>query len=226
MNILSERVRGLGLNQSENKVSRAHNSAEVVGATARDSDFQKEGGTSKNKGSNKGGKKKGKKTVTGDDNIGDNSAANANEAIGEQFDSSNLDSLENDVDTLNDVSHVLKRQMEQMNERAATLERQTRLDENEIKSLEQKITVLERQLKGKDQVLSQLTSTLQAAENVSYNGVLTWRITEVARRRREAITGQVVSLFSPPFYTSHTGQIYFYCYLHSQIHIKFINQGY
>jgi hypothetical protein len=37
------------------------------------------------------------------------------------------------------------------------------------------------------------------------NGVLLWKITDVARRRREAMSGKVPSIYSQPFYTSLNG---------------------
>ena len=53
-----------------------------------------------------------------------------------------------------------------------------------------------------EMALSLSVETLRAT---SYDGVYTWKILEIRRRRREARTGQAVSLYSPPFYTSRDG---------------------
>ena len=42
-------------------------------------------------------------------------------------------------------------------------------------------------------------------ERATYNGVLLWKIGEIGRRRREAVHGTTVSLYSTPFYTSRHG---------------------
>ena len=53
-----------------------------------------------------------------------------------------------------------------------------------------------------EMALSLSVETLRAT---SYDGVYTWKIPEIRRRRHEARTGQAVSLCSPPFYTSRDG---------------------
>ena len=50
--------------------------------------------------------------------------------------------------------------------------------------------------------MSLLTQTLQAT---SYNGVYIWKIPDIRRRRQDARTGMIVSLYSVPFYTSRHG---------------------
>ena len=50
--------------------------------------------------------------------------------------------------------------------------------------------------------MSLLIQTLQAA---SYNGEYIWKIPDIRRRRQDARTGRIVSLYSAPFYTSRHG---------------------
>ena len=50
-----------------------------------------------------------------------------------------------------------------------------------------------------------LALSVETLRATSYNGVYTWKIPEIRRRRHEARTGQAVSLYSPPFYTSRDG---------------------
>ena len=46
---------------------------------------------------------------------------------------------------------------------------------------------------------------IQLLERATYNGVLLWKIDEFERRRREAVDGVTLSLYSTPFYTSRHG---------------------
>eukprot|EP00731_Ephydatia_muelleri_P038736 Em0885g1a len=46
---------------------------------------------------------------------------------------------------------------------------------------------------------------LQLLERATYNGVLLWKIDDFARRRKEAVDGLTMSLYSIPFYTSRHG---------------------
>ena len=46
---------------------------------------------------------------------------------------------------------------------------------------------------------------LQLLERATYNGVLVWKIDDFARRRKEAMDGVTMSLYSIPFYTSRHG---------------------
>ena len=39
----------------------------------------------------------------------------------------------------------------------------------------------------------------------SYDGTLLWKVTEVARRRNDALSGRQTSIYSPCFYTSRHG---------------------
>ena len=45
----------------------------------------------------------------------------------------------------------------------------------------------------------------QVLESTSYTGTLVWKIRDYDRRRREAISGKTLSLYSQPFYTSRYG---------------------
>ena len=46
---------------------------------------------------------------------------------------------------------------------------------------------------------------LQLLERATYSGVLLWKIDDFSRRRREAVEGITLSLYSTPFYTSPHG---------------------
>lgn len=46
---------------------------------------------------------------------------------------------------------------------------------------------------------------LTVQESTRYDGILIWKITEYTQRKNEAKMGKTVSLYSQPFYTSHSG---------------------
>jgi len=53
--------------------------------------------------------------------------------------------------------------------------------------------------------LSELDLRCQCLETANYDGVLVWKIGDYAERRRQALDGRVLSLYSQPFYTSRYG---------------------
>ena len=71
--------------------------------------------------------------------------------------------------------------------------------------VDKKITEL---VHGLDQCRSRyldLELRLKHLERATYNGVLLWKIDDFARRRKEAVDGVTMSLYSIPFYTSRHG---------------------
>ena len=76
----------------------------------------------------------------------------------------------------------------------------------------QRIETLQAKILELDHGLERLQSSsidqelrLQLIERVSYNGVLLWKVDEFQRRRKEAVEGVTLSLYSTPFYTSRQG---------------------
>eukprot|EP00731_Ephydatia_muelleri_P015032 Em0008g752a len=74
-----------------------------------------------------------------------------------------------------------------------------------VENISVKTTELEH---GLDRCLSSCLDQevrLQLLERATYNGVLLWKIDDFARRRKEAVDGVTMSLYSIPFYTSRHG---------------------
>ncbi|KAL5496855.1 hypothetical protein EMCRGX_G013223 [Ephydatia muelleri] len=65
-----------------------------------------------------------------------------------------------------------------------------------------KISSSVQSLQANFEEMSLLIQTLQAA---SYSGVYIWKIPDIRRRRQDARTGKITSLYSAPFYTSRHG---------------------
>ena len=53
--------------------------------------------------------------------------------------------------------------------------------------------------------LSELDLRCQCLETANYDGLLIWKINDYKERKRQAVEGQVLSLYSQPFYTSRYG---------------------
>ena len=74
-----------------------------------------------------------------------------------------------------------------------------------LKFLEEKILDVEKTANILSVHHSELELQLQASLASSFNGTFVWRIPDVPRRIREAKSGRVSSIYSPPFYTGRTG---------------------
>ena len=87
----------------------------------------------------------------------------------------------------------------------ANLRRQLdNVQENSRRS-EQRMESIEHALALRNVTLADLEEYVKKQEFLSYDGQLTWKITEYARKRSEAVNGQKVSFYSPSFYTSRYG---------------------
>ncbi|OWF38676.1 TNF receptor-associated factor 3-like [Mizuhopecten yessoensis] len=63
----------------------------------------------------------------------------------------------------------------------------------------------EKQIGLMDVRVCEIDLRLQLLETVNYSGALMWKIRDYSRRKREAIDGKTLSLYSQPFYTSQYG---------------------
>ena len=79
------------------------------------------------------------------------------------------------------------------------------VDPTQSADLVTRVRHLQDAIASKDQVISALQVTLADLERCSYDGVLMWKLKDVTRRRREAVSGQVNSIYSYPFYSSRHG---------------------
>ncbi|XP_075761593.1 TNF receptor-associated factor 1 isoform X2 [Pelodiscus sinensis] len=113
--------------------------------------------------------------------------------------------LENKLHVFENIVAVLNKEVETSKLEIAAFRRQSGLDQDIIQSLEVKITELHRCLTQKDAGLSKLHTRLQSFEQASYDGVFLWKITDVSRKYHDSVTGRVISLYSPAFYTAKYG---------------------
>ena len=71
--------------------------------------------------------------------------------------------------------------------------------------LERRIESIEHTLALRNVTLADLEEYVRQQEFSSYDGQLVWRVSDYARRRNDAVTGQQVSFYSSCFYTSRYG---------------------
>jgi TNF receptor-associated factor 3 len=72
-------------------------------------------------------------------------------------------------------------------------------------SVREMFTAQDRVLATHDIKLAEHSLRLDMMDCKNTDGVLLWKITEVRRRRREAVSGKTPSIYSQPFYTSQCG---------------------
>ena len=74
-----------------------------------------------------------------------------------------------------------------------------------VRRVERRVESIEHTPALRNVTLADLEEYIRQQEFSSYDGQLLWKITEFARRRNEAVSGQQVSFYSPCFYTSRYG---------------------
>jgi len=97
------------------------------------------------------------------------------------------------------------RTIEQANRDVGNIRRQVDTVQESIRRLERRIDSIEHTLALRNVTLADLEEYIRQQEFSSHDGQLLWKITEFARRRNDAVSGQQVSFYSPCFYTSRYG---------------------
>jgi len=105
------------------------------------------------------------------------------------------------------VITVLNREMEKMTVDMEALERQRNMERELMDNMDRKVRSMERLIAMKDATINELSIRLTSLEQTSYDGTLLWRVPEVQKKRQEAVSGRVTSVYSPPFFTSRTGAL-------------------
>ena len=87
----------------------------------------------------------------------------------------------------------------------ANVKRQVDTTQETARRTERRMESIEHTLALRNVTLADLEEYVRQQEFSSYDGQLIWKITEFARRRNEAVSGQQVSFYSPCFFTSRYG---------------------
>ena len=99
----------------------------------------------------------------------------------------------------------LNAMLQNQNKEAKRLETQLKTANDEIRKLQRRSEHLEHTLSARNFAIAELEDYVKQEQFSSFDGVLLWKITDFARRRNEATTGQPSSTYSPCFYTSRRG---------------------
>ena len=94
------------------------------------------------------------------------------------------------------------RSIEKANRYVGNVRRLVETVQETVRRVERRIESIEHTLALRNVTLADLEEYVRQQEFSSYDGKLLWKITEFARKRNEAVSGQQVSFFSPCFYTS------------------------
>ena len=74
-----------------------------------------------------------------------------------------------------------------------------------VRRLERRMDSIEHHLALRNVALADMEEYVNQQQFSSYDGTLLWKVTEVARRRNDALSGRQTSIYSPCFYTSRHG---------------------
>ncbi|XP_065897114.1 TNF receptor-associated factor 5-like isoform X2 [Dysidea avara] len=74
-----------------------------------------------------------------------------------------------------------------------------------LTGVEDLLTSLQASINEINHTYEEVSLTLQTLQATSYDGHYIWKIPDITRRRRDALLGKTVSLYSAPFYTSRFG---------------------
>jgi len=88
-----------------------------------------------------------------------------------------------------------------------SVDRQRGLERELIDTLDRKVRAQERLMAMKDATIAELELRVSAQEQTSYDGTLLWRVPDFTRKRQDAVSGRVTSIYSPAFFTSRTGKL-------------------
>ena len=99
----------------------------------------------------------------------------------------------------------LQEMLRQHSERITAVDRKLDNVQERSRRSEQRMESIEHALALRNATLADLEKNARKQECLSYDGQMTWKITEYARKRSEAVNGQKFSFYSPCFYTSRFG---------------------
>ncbi|CAH3041518.1 unnamed protein product [Porites lobata] len=116
-----------------------------------------------------------------------------------------VDNLENKAADHEVLLVESNRSIEQANRDVGNVRRLVDAVQETARRVERRIESIEHTLALRNVTLADLEEYIRQQEFSSHDGQLLWKITEFARRRNEAVSGQQVSFYSPCFYTSRYG---------------------
>ncbi|XP_077868358.1 TNF receptor-associated factor 2-like [Saccoglossus kowalevskii] len=127
--------------------------------------------------------------------------------IGKQIDNmeTKITSLEKNIKTQQQIVTLLNTEVQSNANTIKSIEPSRKFLEDQLNALEYKCKGQDRIIALKDVTLAEHDLKIQALEMASYDGILVWKITDFARKRRDSISGRALSIYSPYFFTGRHG---------------------
>ena len=100
---------------------------------------------------------------------------------------------------------VLKREVEQLTQDRSNLVQKRQGNAELLERVRTRAVGIERGIPLKETAMAEQDLRLCELETTSFDGTLVYVITDVARRRQEAVRGRKPSIYSTPFYTARAG---------------------
>ncbi|XP_075041769.1 TNF receptor-associated factor 1 [Mixophyes fleayi] len=116
-----------------------------------------------------------------------------------------LSLLETRIQVFENIITVLNREIDSSNAKITAALEQRDEEQMKVKACEKKIANLRHALATKDMALSDLYVRVASLEHASCDGVFLWKISDLAQKCHDAITGKAASLYSSAFYTARYG---------------------
>lgn len=119
--------------------------------------------------------------------------------------SSRVESASKEVEKITQDFQLIRIKQNQQDTKMAELEKQRRPSVSLPEEMRQQFISHDRTIGLHDMRLSELDLRIQCLQTANYEGVLIWKIADYHKRKQEAIGGNIMSLYSQPFYTSRYG---------------------
>lgn len=97
------------------------------------------------------------------------------------------------------------RELNTMKQEISSLRRQVEGAVESMSRLERRMDSVEHSLALRNVVQADMEEFVRQQQFSSYDGILLWKVTEVSRKRNDALSGRQASIYSPCFYTSRHG---------------------
>ena len=114
----------------------------------------------------------------------------------------NLGQVNEAIIRLEDRTTQLTRQMGDV---MAGVQQQKSTAQARSSTTEEAITMLQQSVKELQGYYNDLALSVQTLQATSYSGIYIWKVPELTRRKRDAVLGKTISLYSAPFFTSRHG---------------------
>ncbi|KAI5610383.1 TNF receptor-associated factor 1, partial [Silurus asotus] len=116
-----------------------------------------------------------------------------------------LHALQQRLQIMENIISALNREVEKTQVTVAAIDRDSQNSMQLVEHLGNMIAEQQQRMIRKDMHIASLQQSINAHQDVSYDGTFLWKICDVSQKLIEAATGQRSNQYSPAFYTSRYG---------------------